>query len=495
MGVLASLLEPALTVGSSAVAQPLSGLWGILNGFDADSVRKAQDALTYQPYTDGGKKKLQSLGDLVSSAKTTMVDNNPPVKAVVDAYTGAGDKLGEISPTLGTIWSTLPAAASMVAGPTGRAVDSALLAAGQRVGPSLERAVENIAPKVMARGGLPAQLLQDLTQGTTSNMARMSQAEAVAKGYWHPVGDGKKLPIPVGEMKATYEDVSGLAPWKLANPEAMQGGAIHPLVGDRSITGKNLTSVGDAKFNSPVYLGGGYDFMRNGHDGIWAADKGSTTGILNKINEAADVGNGNVFGVYSSMGPKSMNYNTMMSDSLYEQAAKSGLKPEDVKNFDRQVAALRPEWKGLLHPESRADLDANGALRHVFVDRMKLDEFQNAGFPNIAYTRWALTDPRLLDEPMYSNGLSIGKMSPGAQPIYEPKLPHKTYNTQLPGEYFGGFERSIPMDVMYPDFIKARRAGGFPESGDVRSFQLGLPIQKAHQEWLDGVMNYLLKSQ
>jgi hypothetical protein len=167
------------------------------------------------------------------------------------------------------------------------------------------------------------------------------------------------------------------------------------------------------------------------------------------------------------------------------------ISKKNIASFDKVVRELRPEWKGVMHPESRAQLESNGALRHVFVDRMQLDKFQEAGFPNIAYTRYAITDPLLLNEPMYSGGLAIGKMKPDAPLITNPVSPHKTYDTQLAGEYFGGLEQSVPKEILFPDWYKMRRGINAPESGDVRSFQLSKPIQQTNQEWLDNLMNYM----
>lgn len=322
---------------------------------------------------------------------------------------------------------------------------------------------------------------------------RMSAAEAAAAGYWHDIGAGKKLPIPIGEMTAQREVLKDLPPKKIVSPEQMQGGAIVPFHGDRSIAGQNLLGIGSTKFETPVYLEGGYDFMRTHSPtgSIWASEKGASQALQNQINEAAKVGSGDVYGVYSAMGPLSMNYNTMMSDALLEQMKAGKITKKAIAAFDKEVKSIRPEWKGVMSPESRAQLESNGALRHVFVDRMQLDKFQNAGFPDISYTRYAITDPLLLNEPMYSGGLSIGKMVPNAELITNPQIPHKTYDTQLPGEYFGGFEKSIPKEILYPDWYKMRREIGAPESGDVRSFQLAKPIQPTNQEWLDNLMKFL----
>ena len=359
--------------------------------------------------------------------------------------------------------------------------------AGRLVGSQINRAM-------MGEGGLLGAITpQPMYAVKPTKAPRMSAEEARAAGYWHDIGAGKKLPIPISEMRATLEPVGNLPPKISITPENMKGGSIVSFAGDRSATGQNLLGVGDIQFENPVYLGGGYDFMRaNSPSGsIWASEKGAAQGLLNQINEAAKSGSGDVYGVYTSMGPLSMNYNTMMSDALLEQMKAGKISKKSIAAFDRQVKAVRPEWKGVMNPESREQLESNGALRIAFVDRMQLDEFQNAGFPNIAQTRFAITDPLLLNEPMYSGGLAVGKMKPNTELITNPVSPHKTYNTQLAGEYLGGLEQSVPKEIMFPDWYKMRRDIGAPESGDVRSFQLANPIQQTNQEWLDNIMQYL----
>jgi len=368
-----------------------------------------------------------------------------------------------------------------MAGPAARTLGRGLLT----LGPSEAAAMRSPMSQM---GGVTTSLKKNITKAP-----RMSAEEARAAGYWHDIGAGKKLPIPISEMRATLEPVGNLPPKISITPENMKGGSIVSFAGDRSATGQNLLGVGDVQFENPVYLGGGYDFMRaNSPSGsIWASEKGAAQGLLNQINEAAKSGSGDVYGVYTSMGPLSMNYNTMMSDALLEQMKAGKISKKSIAAFDRQVKAVRPEWKGVMNPESREQLESNGALRIAFVDRMQLDEFQNAGFPNIAQTRFAITDPLLLNEPMYSGGLAVGKMKPNTELITNPVSPHKTYNTQLAGEYLGGLEQSVPKEIMFPDWYKMRREIGAPESGDVRSFQLANPIQQTNQEWLDNIMQYL----
>ena len=86
-------------------------------------------------------------------------------------------------------------------------------------------------------------------------------------------------------------------------------------------------------------------------------------------------------------------------------------------------------------------------------------------------------------------------MDPTGRLVHNPKVPHATYPTQIGGQhYVGGLDRSIPRDVMFPDFYAKRRAANIPPLGDDRAFGMSDVSQDANQEWLDGVMRYLSRS-
>jgi hypothetical protein len=70
------VLDTAATIGSSLLAEPLSGWAGILAGGDADAVRRAQEALQYVPRTDEGRRNLGYLGDAVQG----VMDYQPPLR-------------------------------------------------------------------------------------------------------------------------------------------------------------------------------------------------------------------------------------------------------------------------------------------------------------------------------------------------------------------------------------------------------------------------------
>lgn len=117
--------------------------------------------------------------------------------------------------------------------------------------------------------------------------------------------------------------------------------------------------------------------------------------------------------------------------------------------------------------------------------------FQASGFPDLESARFAITDPDLLDTKKLHGGQSIASMDPQGGVISDPAVPHNSYDTQIKGGYVGGFETPIPYDVLFPDFVKGRRALGTDAVDDGRSFDFAKPTQHANQEWLDGVMSYI----
>jgi hypothetical protein len=310
-------------------------------------------------------------------------------------------------------------------------------------------------------------------------------------GFYHPIGGGKKLPMPVGDMKFTAVENVPKVDQRVISPESMQGGTLVPAIGDRTAAGAMLHDVGNRPLASPVQLEGGADFMRTHapYGSAWASDKGVITALSKKVREAGE--RGDVYMPHVAMSHTSGDFSKMMSDALLEQMKSSTISKTAKLEFDRNMRRVRPEWKGIDHPEALDQLKSNGAVRTAFVAEANLDQFASRGFPNVAHTRVAITDPNLINVPIHSSGYTVAKMNPQGLVINDPVAPHGTYSTQLGGKYVGGFAQPIPRDVMFPDFAAKRRALGADTAGDMRSFQLSNPTQNANQQWLDGVMNYL----
>ena len=334
----------------------------------------------------------------------------------------------------------------------------------------------------------------------------LGEQKRLQVGYYHPAGGGLKLKTLPKDMDYELSPSGVLVPSKTIKPEDMEGGRIIFDAGDRAVAGQKLVRINGIDLEFPIDLMGGPEFMmyqkhlrdNGGIGSIWAGDKGAITALGRQA-----VGDEETYFMPTIMTQTGLDFNTMMSDALIQQISKMKITKKTKKEFDKVIKKIRPEWKGIDHPEAREQLLESGPLRHAFIDRMDKAEFQSKGFPDVAQTRVAITDPAYLDLPFASGGMTIGrvdKSSPilnkkgeviGFEPVQNPNLSHATYNTQLSGDYMGGFEVPIPRQILAPDFYKQRREMGVDPQGDARSFQLSKPSQQATPEWVDTVSEYI----
>jgi hypothetical protein len=334
----------------------------------------------------------------------------------------------------------------------------------------------------------------------------LGEQKRLKVGYYHPVSGGLKLKTLPKDMDYELSPSGVLVPSKTIKPEDMEGGRVIFDAGDRAVAGQKLVRINGIDLEFPIDLMGGPQFMmyqkhlrdNGGIGSIWASDQGAITSLTRQA-----VGDEDVYFMPTVMTQTGLDFNTMMSDALIQQADKMKITKKSKKAFDKAVKNIRPEWKGIDSPEAREQLLENGPLRHAFVDRMDQAEFQSMGFPDVAQTRVAITDPAYLDLPFASGGMTVGKVDKGNpilnkkgevvgfEPVESPNLPHPTYSTQLSGDYVGGFEVPVPRQLLAPDFYKKRREMGAGTGGDARSFQLTKPTQQATPEWVDTISEYI----
>lgn len=327
---------------------------------------------------------------------------------------------------------------------------------------------------------------------------RMSAAEAKAAGYWHPIGLGKKLSKPYDEMTYTATPVKDLPTRKSIGIEDLEGQYIVPAIGDRTAAGKMLTEVDGVKFQNPVMLEGGPDFMltHGSQPGgsVWASGQSIVSKLRNRAVGAQQATPGaEVNLMYVPMGHDSLNFSTMPTDAALEMIRSGKITKKAQREFDDAVRTLRPEFAGLQSPEVVAQLRNNGALRHAFLNRMQLDDFQKAGFPEMASIRKAIMEPALGTVPNYHGGYSVGRIDTSVPIIKNAKDPHSTYDTQLAGQVLGGLDVNIPHTELWKDFFAERRARGMPVSGDRMAFERSAPAQLVTPQLIDELQPVIKK--
>lgn len=308
-----------------------------------------------------------------------------------------------------------------------------------------------------------------------------------------------KLSRPLENMTASYRDTGDLIPRKALNPEDLLGSILTPAIGDRTIAGRALTGINDVPLDKEVLLQGGPNFMRGAQQkadqAAWASERGRITALSNRIQKLGEKGDP-VNLVYSPMSARSSDYADMTTQVIREQMKTAKVTKKSKAEIDK---AMRAEWGDFPAYREFPGLDkitdewiaGAGSQRTKLAQLMDTDKFRKMGFPDMGSIRYALTEPELLSHPSGSAGMTVARTEGKA--IDNPKVPHSTYNTQLQGEYLGGFEKPIPRSVMFPAWSATRKPGENSSMAD-RAFGMQTVAQKADQQWLDGVVNYLLQA-
>jgi hypothetical protein len=301
-----------------------------------------------------------------------------------------------------------------------------------------------------------------------------------------------KLPKPVEEMTATYKGTP--KPSKIITPADLQGGHIFPAIGDRSIAGRQLTGVGGERLGTPTKLQGGPGYMSEqagrGSGSIWAAGGGIPTRLENLARKIEQETGEPAYMAYSAMSHRSVDAAHHMSDTLSEMLKTAKITKKDAAAFDKEMrtsttksAGPVKDWPGVQSKNLRQYLrDAGMGVRNKFAQTMDKQSYQEAGFPSVAEARFAVTDPRLLHEPIGASGLEIGRPTLSRLPSE-----HETYSTGMSGEHMGGFGASVPREHMFMDRFADIAASRSPE----RKFAMSLPVQEANQQWVDTLSTFL----
>lgn len=320
-------------------------------------------------------------------------------------------------------------------------------------------------------------------------------AAAVTKEQLDPQRLSKvKMPAHVSEIEYEATPTGDLQSKKQISIEDLQGATLIPAYGDRTYGGALLESIGGTRLDLPVDMQGGHDFMRDQRSGLWASEESAMTPKARFIDKLISEGEDPRM-IYTAMGGQSADFSHHMADATMGLIEQSKITKKSAKEYDDIVKEkFDPNWPGILSPNARGYLHNNmtGTLRRELWQEMDKGKWQKMGFPHLGLARASITDPDLLTVDPFSAGLSIGKPTGGGLLDLSDKTPHKSYDTQIGGEYIGGLLDQVPGQMIFRDFFGARREAGIPPSGDQRSFMMSpYTKQKVDQQMVDEVSQYL----
>jgi len=394
--------ETGATLGSGAAAT-LAGIpYGILQNIRSgkygtkEGVKLADKATqdfikqyTYAPRGQMAQNALQSVAGLLESTKL------PPV---------------------------LPEAGLLAAIPKGTYASQF-----ERAGMAAERALEPVAANVMARGGLPAQLLTDLTQGTRSQMLP-------GNNVFDPRFDARKLEQErLRNLKTNVVPIYDYTVPKI-NLADYQDYPFITSMSDRTRTGL-LTDIDGVSLNRPVYLQGGQPYMYENPGQVWASGTKPASDIYKMANMLKETTGKDPLYIPWVMSPSGSDFANMTGETMLSYA-QTVMGKDTKKGLDRQIKnRFIPDWLGLDDPASIEQFRNLSDRKRKSMKKTLLDkEFRNEGGLSIGEARLAIADPNQLNLPDASI-LNVGQIFPD-QPLIM-QSGHAAYPLGVPGQGLG----------------------------------------------------------
>ena len=413
--------------------------------------------------------------------------------------------------------STLGALLGLV--PIGRAAAPAAEAATMAAGRAGERVAERAVPRIMQGGGLPAEMLGAMAQGSQSQVY---------------LPNTPLKPNPVVGTRFEREFQGGLADKTPVDVESLRGSSLLVMPWDSTNRNMLVRSISDVELPAPVLTTGGQDFARDIRHIEQNIGGASNFDIAKRILDRVDVarqenlargGTGDVYMLPSTMGQYGENFSTMPADILLGLADVGKLKKSEIKAIDQSIRSAKipkmmtldgrkqrvnttpfKNFKGIMTEEGRQQLltgegleTSAGELRKALTNRMYLKSVQERLGFNEEDLIAAITDPALSGVQKGYVGNTIiraadqGMMLPSTHPAYD---------TDFSGRYVGSLMQNIPIEAAMPKAYSARAARHAGKKADLRTMAIG-DLEKSKEgvsefvddQTINSLMEYMLRNQ
>lgn len=297
----------------------------------------------------------------------------------------------------------------------------------------------------------------------------------------------KELPVQLTGEAKTPEAV---------DIERLKGKAMMGILGDPSITGRELESVGDIRLGlrSPQHGGPLYGMGRE-DESFWASGKGAAQKVQNLAEEVSKQYGTDVLGKYIMMGPEGLNYAQHFADANLQAIDLSKMTKRQIEGFNSLMrkgspaSGPRPSFTGIQDKEGAyLEMAFDPELRKHFNALMQMNTVtEKFNLPSGNDIRFAITEPLLRDLERGVTGMSIGQMKPGAALTLSE---HPTYEMNIPGKFMGSSKYPVPYELMFPDTVKAIRENPRQAPHEFGSLGMVGPRQIIDQQMIDEIKAY-----
>ena len=352
------------------------------------------------------------------------------------------------------------------------------------------------------------------------------RAEYARQGHMQPAeapigAKGQELGVPTSyskNLKIPQEEIDRLeaglvrskAPnmskRKILNLEDIEGQKIFPLVGDRT-SREIISAIGGQKLDQPIMTQGGFGYSMGKDTGGWASKQGIITRLKNKIRDEQGA-----IGVSMPMAGTGSDYSMHSIDVLFaldlpkqmtkkaQQTIKNLInnkiasKNKKIKNKDNRIQ----KFPGLEDKNAYNYFLQNPEARKFLMEELDKSAVRKIPtMPDAVMLRQAVTDASLKDMRRGDTdalaGQSFVKFEQDArsQPSGLLLSPHKSYDTDLSGEYLGGLPQAVPRSLLMPDYVERRLLEGYEPFRMDYLMTRDIPFQTVTPKMVDTVGKYI----
>lgn len=441
--------------------------------------------------------------------------------------------------------------AGMAVAPLGKPATMATLEAARQArkaalaaGKAGERYAERVIPQMMEQGGLPAEILQGMSQGTTANMAeRVGKLKAIEALF---PGKTEAMLTPAEKAALTkYKSILdtpqvmrreqarlfgtgdivqpslNVAQEMGVHPNALLDKYVVPILWDTSATGGDVTQLAGVpltqglKDATPAFVqrqgGRRYPYIQeNLQQGVGgASNETAQISKINNLNTYSELGD--TVGVQMNLAPTGLNFSHHVAEAYvgslnYLKPSKEALtsyrdavRNTKVKNpVTGEITYPYKKFPGLDSPNIR-DIMANGTedytagnIRKAIGEVGSTYAMEKQGFP-----RWQDVY-NVMSEPGAETGMAHTLLSvqPKTQMV-TPNFQHGSYNAGLQAKVMGSLQNAqgqivgAPDYLMMPKLFKERLAQGKTLSNIRTSLLKSHTGEKLDQEAIDNIAKYL----
>lgn len=366
--------------------------------------------------------------------------------------------------------------AALAVAPAAQPVTMATLAASRaatraamQAGRAGERYAERTLPGIMESGGLPAELALGMVQGSRSQ-ALPTQGRS-GFGVFDPRFDPRVK--EQNRLQAMTRDIQlnpGAANAPAVSLADFEGRPFITSMADRTAAGGKLVGIDDVRFNRPVELMGGQDFMFNNPGQVWASAQQPVKQLMQQAAEVKQATGKDPLYMPWRMAPTGGDFAAMTGETMLAYAD-SAMGKMQKKSLDKSIKKMIPEWAGVSDPASVQQFrNAPDKVRKA-VKKMMDTNFRDTGGLNIGGARLAVSDPAQLAA-QEGGVMNVGEIFAGRPMIMESG--HPSYPRGVPGQGLGTLVEDRNIFELMPEVVQAR---GIPDpknprATDIRALQM-----------------------